>query len=70
MTPTELAAQLGISPKTLRQWLRDTSSRSIVEHSQRWSLDQRQVTAARAHFQMRSQSTSFPRIDDGLDSAL
>ncbi len=59
MTPNELAAQLGISPKTLRHWLRVTSSRSTAEHGQRWLLDQRQIDAAGAHFDMRSRTTRF-----------
>lgn len=53
MTPDELARALGITPRTLRAWLRRTERRSPAEHGQPWILDQRQVAAATAHFEGR-----------------
>lgn len=50
MTPLELAAQLGVSAKTLRAWLRRQYPRSPIEHGQRWYLDADQVAAARQHW--------------------
>jgi hypothetical protein len=50
MTAEELARSLGISPKTLRAWLRRTGMRSRAEAGQPWVLDQQQVSAATAHF--------------------
>ena len=50
MEPAELAAQLGVDPKSLRAWLRRTYPRSAVDHSTHWFLDEAQVAAARARF--------------------
>jgi len=50
MTPDELAAELGVSPRSVRAWLRRTNSRSLLEKHQRWHLSAREVDAARAHF--------------------
>jgi hypothetical protein len=55
MTPDELAAELGVSSKSVRAWLRRTNSRSPVEKHQRWQLSAREVDAARAHFAARAQ---------------
>lgn len=37
-TPTELAKQLGITPKQLRDWLRATYPRAEHEKYQRWVI--------------------------------
>lgn len=58
MAPEELAAELGISGKHLRNWLRKTYPRSPSESYQRWSLDARQVERARAYFTSRRLRTS------------
>lgn len=50
MTPEELAAELGVSGKSLRAWLRSEVPRSDVEHGQRWELSRETVQAARAKF--------------------
>src|SRR5215211_1798560 len=50
MEPNDLAAQLGVSPKALRSWLRRTYPRPAVDHNTRWNLSKAQVTAARAQF--------------------
>jgi predicted site-specific integrase-resolvase len=50
MTPADLAPQLGITSKALRDWLRRTYPRSAAERHQRWHLDDRMVAAARRHF--------------------
>ena len=50
VTPNELAAELGISPKTLRAWLRRTNPRSLVERYQRWHLAPAVVAEARRVF--------------------
>jgi hypothetical protein len=47
MTPSELAQELGISPKTLRAWLRETYSRRPHERYERWLLSEEQIRAAR-----------------------
>lgn len=49
-TPNELAAELGISPKTLRAFLRRVCPRSDAEKHQRWILSERHVRKAREHF--------------------
>ena len=50
MTPDELAAELGITGRTLRAWLRDTFPRSDTERHQRWILDDRMILRARERF--------------------
>ncbi len=50
MTPNELATELGISPKTLRAWLRETHPRTAEERYGRWELSEEQVRAARTHW--------------------
>jgi hypothetical protein len=56
-TPTELAGELGISPKTLRTWLRATYPR--FEPGRRWELSPDQVQAARTRWDVTS-STQRP----------
>jgi hypothetical protein len=50
MEPNDLAVQLGVTPKSLRAWLRRTYPRTGVDHNARWHLTETQVAAARAHF--------------------
>jgi hypothetical protein len=47
MTPTELAAELGISAKTLRAWLRKHYPRPAHEHGSDWQVPDQAVTSAR-----------------------
>lgn len=48
--PADLAAELGVSAKTLRAWLRRTYPRSPVDHQVRWKLTAEQVEAVHRHF--------------------
>src|SRR5262245_59679990 len=50
MRPETLAPQLGISPKTLRAWLRLEYARSAQERHKPWVLSAAQVEAARRRF--------------------
>jgi hypothetical protein len=50
MRPNDLAARLGISPKTLRAWLRRTYPRADAAHNTGWSLTPDQVQAATTYF--------------------
>jgi predicted site-specific integrase-resolvase len=50
MRPEELAPELGISPKTLRQWLRDTFTRPAAVAYQPWRMTAKQVVAACRRF--------------------
>ena len=52
-TPNELAAQLGISPKALRAWLRSAFPRPESEKWTRWKLDDRMIRTVRAQFRDR-----------------
>lgn len=47
VTPVELAAELGISDKTLRQWLRTTYPRPRGSEGASWVLTPEQIDAAR-----------------------
>lgn len=47
MTPSDLAAELGINPRTLRQWVRDTWPREAADRGTRHDLSPAQVAAAR-----------------------
>jgi hypothetical protein len=49
MTPYELACELGISPKTLRAWLRRTYGKNHVKNS-RWFIDDVVAAEARLHW--------------------
>src|SRR5262245_21065820 len=60
MTPRELAEELGISPATLRAWLRRRYPRPGAARRSRWPLREDQATAARARWPMRP---TRPRID-------
>jgi hypothetical protein len=50
MTPNELASELRISSKRLRNWLRREFPRSSADRYQRWTLDARMIEAARQAF--------------------
>ena len=49
-TPTDLAEELGISPKSLRAWLRTNFSRPADAKGSRWVLTADQEKAARKHY--------------------
>lgn len=51
MTPNELAAELGISPKALRDHLRSEYGRLSDRSQTRWHLSPTQIELARARFQ-------------------
>lgn len=51
MRPVELAAELGISDKTLRSWLRNHFPRSPELHGSDWELNDEHVAAARDRWQ-------------------
>ncbi len=71
MTPTELADELGISPKTLRQWLRDNWPRTAPGSA--WILTDDQVAKARERWpeggQPRVVTRSGP-TPDGTEAAI
>ncbi len=50
VTPNELAKKLGISPRTLRQWLRENYTRPLSQKNERWYLTEVQIEAATSHF--------------------
>jgi predicted site-specific integrase-resolvase len=50
MTPNQLADELGISPKTLRAWLRETHPRPSRLKWSHWVLGPGIVQAARARW--------------------
>jgi len=54
MRPEELADELGISGKTIRNWLREKFPRSPGERYARWELTPAQERAVRARFAGRS----------------
>jgi hypothetical protein len=47
-TPRELSDQLGVSPKSIRAFLREEYPEH--EHGARWELDDDQATVERARF--------------------
>ena len=59
--PGELAAELEISGRTLRRWLRDTYPRSASEKGSQWDLTHDQVAAAREHWAARDVATAGAR---------
>jgi uncharacterized protein YjcR len=48
ITPKELAAELGVSDRAVRQWLRDQGWQSVPYA--RWELTQEQAAQVRTHF--------------------
>jgi uncharacterized protein YjcR len=48
VTPAELSKELGITPRTIRQWLRDQGWQSVPYS--RWHPTRNQADAVRAHF--------------------
>ncbi|GAA5144050.1 hypothetical protein GCM10023340_10940 [Nocardioides marinquilinus] len=51
VTPKELGAELGISPRTIRAWLRAQGWQSVPYT--RWRLTTDQAAAVRRHFAQR-----------------
>lgn len=49
VTPKQLAAELGVRPQTIRQWLRSQGWQSVPYT--RWRLSEEQVNEVRHHFQ-------------------
>jgi hypothetical protein len=49
-TPVELGTSLGISPKTVRAFLRRDFPRPDIEHGTRWVLTESQVNAVHEAF--------------------
>jgi orotate phosphoribosyltransferase-like protein len=47
LTPTELAQELNLSPKTLRGWLRKHHTRDVNVKNTSWALDVKTCNAAR-----------------------
>ena len=48
ITPKELSAELAVSDRAIRQWLRDQSWQSVPYA--RWELTPEQAAQVRAHF--------------------
>lgn len=48
LTPRELASELGVSDRAIRQWLRQQGWQSV--RYARWHLTQEQAALVRAHF--------------------
>jgi uncharacterized protein YjcR len=48
ITPKDLAADLGVSDRTVRQWLRDQGWQSVPYA--RWELTKEQAAQVRDHF--------------------
>jgi hypothetical protein len=46
MEPEDLARELGMSGKALRDWLRERFPRQAAEHGARWLLSHQQVSMA------------------------
>lgn len=56
-TPEDLALELEVDGRAIRQWLRDEHSRTEPERWQRWHLTPEQADAVRAHFGQRVRHT-------------
>jgi hypothetical protein len=50
ITPTELATELNMSPKTLRGWLRKHHARAATAKNTSWGIDAKTANAARKAF--------------------
>jgi uncharacterized protein YjcR len=48
ITPNDLSAELGVSAKSIRQWLRDQGWQSVPYA--RWELTPEQAAEVRRHF--------------------
>lgn len=48
ITPKQLAAELGVTPRTIRRWLRDQGWQSVPYA--RWELTPEQADQVRARF--------------------
>jgi hypothetical protein len=54
VSPSEIAAELSVSPKRVRAWLRKQGWRPAIELGQRWQLTKDQATATRRKFERSS----------------
>jgi hypothetical protein len=54
ITPTELANELAMSPKTLRGWLRKHHTRAVNVKNTSWAIDAKTANAARKAFAKRA----------------
>lgn len=53
MTPDDIAEELGVDPKRVRDYLRENFTRSEAEKHQPWHVTAQMATALRAHFTRR-----------------
>jgi len=60
MSPNQLADELGISPKTLRAWLRREYPRDTAAKWSSWELTIDQIAAARARWGGQTQEAPLP----------
>lgn len=52
VTPNELARDLSVTAKTIREWLRQRGFRPEVEKGTRWQLTEEQASLVRNRFQL------------------
>lgn len=70
MTPSELADELGVSPLSVRNFLREQFPRSAAEKGTPWTLTREHIDATRNHFRgQRSQTSSIATITSRTQSA-
>ena len=62
ITPTNLAEELGINPKSLRAWLRNNYTRPLEAKNSRWYLTDKQVKAAKQHFTKTKPAVKKPAV--------
>lgn len=54
VTPNDLARELGVTPRTIRAYLRSKYGRLAGRNETRWQLDGGQATDVRREFQRRA----------------
>lgn len=54
LTPDDLARELGVSPRTIRAYVRSTYGRLEVRNETRWQLNREQASDVRREFQRRA----------------
>ena len=67
MRPAQLAAELGISPKTLRSWLRANHPRTAPEKGDPWFITPTVIYAARQHFSPNARQSNLA-VEEPQDS--
>lgn len=69
MTTTEIAAEFGTDPRTLRKFLRSDEGKAMkVGKGSRWGIEKRELRALRSRFAKWDEARKAPIADEAPES--